>query len=116
MWPRSACWCDGISEFSVQVCGSQDWDNRQGTQAGLHRRDRGRRATERFLEFAEAWGRKYPAIVRLWEDAWALPLLVALGQLSKRGAWMCGGPHVGGMARVADVDYRHSTVGVRSPR
>ena len=28
-------------------------------------------ATERFLEFAETWGRKYPAIVRLWENAWA---------------------------------------------
>nr|SBP01079.1 Mobile element protein [Nonomuraea gerenzanensis] len=28
-------------------------------------------ALERFLEFAEAWGGKYPAIVKLWEDAWA---------------------------------------------
>jgi transposase-like protein len=27
-------------------------------------------AMERFLEFAEAWAR-YPAIVRLWENAWA---------------------------------------------
>jgi hypothetical protein len=28
-------------------------------------------AMERFLEFAEAWGQRYPAIVRLWENAWA---------------------------------------------
>jgi putative transposase len=28
-------------------------------------------ALERFLEFAEAWGERYPAIVRLWENAWA---------------------------------------------
>jgi putative transposase len=28
-------------------------------------------ALERFLEFAETWGVKYPAIVRLWENAWA---------------------------------------------
>jgi hypothetical protein len=28
-------------------------------------------ATERFLEFKKAWGRKYPAIVKLWSDAWA---------------------------------------------
>ncbi|GAA2523128.1 hypothetical protein GCM10010201_21750 [Pilimelia columellifera subsp. columellifera] len=28
-------------------------------------------AQERFLEFAEAWGHKYPAIVRLWENSWA---------------------------------------------
>jgi transposase-like protein len=26
---------------------------------------------QRFLEFAETWGLKYPAIVRLWENAWA---------------------------------------------
>jgi transposase-like protein len=28
-------------------------------------------AAERFLEFAEAWGTRYPAIVKLWENAWA---------------------------------------------
>ncbi|MFE3960532.1 IS256 family transposase [Nocardia sp. NPDC059091] len=28
-------------------------------------------ALERFYEFSEAWGAKYPAIVRLWENAWA---------------------------------------------
>src|SRR5215213_9478486 len=28
-------------------------------------------AAERFLEFAQAWGDKYPAIVKLWENAWA---------------------------------------------
>ncbi|MFD0737405.1 IS256 family transposase [Planotetraspora mira] len=28
-------------------------------------------ALERFVEFAEVWGGKYPAIVKLWEDAWA---------------------------------------------
>lgn len=28
-------------------------------------------AEERSLEFAEEWGTKYPAIIRLWENAWA---------------------------------------------
>ncbi len=28
-------------------------------------------ALERFLEFVEAWGSRYPAVVRLWENAWA---------------------------------------------
>jgi putative transposase len=28
-------------------------------------------AMERFLEFGEVWGGKYPAIIRLWENAWA---------------------------------------------
>ena len=28
-------------------------------------------AMERFLEFCETWGERYPAIVRLWENAWS---------------------------------------------
>src|SRR6476620_3935477 len=28
-------------------------------------------AMERFLEFCEAWGERYPAIVRLWENDWS---------------------------------------------
>ncbi|WP_157129605.1 IS256 family transposase, partial [Nocardia amamiensis] len=28
-------------------------------------------ALERFYEFAEEWGGKYPAIVKLWENSWA---------------------------------------------
>jgi transposase-like protein len=28
-------------------------------------------AEKRFLEFGEAWGKKYPAIVRMWESSWA---------------------------------------------
>ncbi|WDG27604.1 transposase [Streptomyces sp. CA-278952] len=27
-------------------------------------------ALERFAEFADTWGKKYPAIVRLWENVW----------------------------------------------
>ena len=28
-------------------------------------------AEDRFLEFIEAWGAKYPAVIRLWSNAWA---------------------------------------------
>ena len=28
-------------------------------------------ATERFLAFSEKWGTKYPAVIKLWSDAWA---------------------------------------------
>jgi putative transposase len=28
-------------------------------------------AKERFVEFAASWGQRYPAIVRLWENAWS---------------------------------------------
>ena len=37
--------------------------------AGLHRRHRGR-SRARFEEFAEKWGKPYPAINRLWQNAW----------------------------------------------
>ena len=40
---------------------------------------------ERFLEFAEAWGERYPAIVRLWENAWAefVPFLTFDAEIRK---------------------------------
>jgi putative transposase len=45
------------------------WD-RPGSAAGLHRRYK-TEAEARFEEFAEKWGRAYPAIRRLWENAWS---------------------------------------------
>ncbi|GLP67355.1 hypothetical protein TUSST3_39770 [Streptomyces sp. TUS-ST3] len=45
-------------------------EDREGAQARLHRSDRRGRARA-FVEFTDAWGGKYPAIVRLWEAAWA---------------------------------------------
>jgi putative transposase len=42
-------------------------------------------AEQRFLEFAEAWGERYPAIVRLWENAWAefVPFLAFDAEIRK---------------------------------
>jgi transposase-like protein len=45
-------------------------ENRQGSQARSHRADRSA-AFDRFAEFSEKWEHKYPAIVRLWTNAWA---------------------------------------------
>jgi putative transposase len=28
-------------------------------------------AKERFVEFSTKWGRQYPAVTRLWENAWS---------------------------------------------
>ena len=28
-------------------------------------------ANERFVEFSSKWGKRYPAIIRLWENAWS---------------------------------------------
>src|SRR5262249_5031624 len=42
-------------------------------------------ARERFDEFAEKWGERYPAIIRLWETAWAevVPCLTYSPQIRK---------------------------------
>ncbi|GAB3795830.1 IS256 family transposase [Micromonospora zhanjiangensis] len=42
-------------------------------------------AEQRFLEFAEVWGERYPAIVRLWENAWAefVPFLAFDAEIRK---------------------------------
>lgn len=42
-------------------------------------------ALERFLEFSETWGAKYPAIVKLWENAWAefVPFLAFDAEIRK---------------------------------
>jgi putative transposase len=42
-------------------------------------------AEQRFLEFAETWGDKYPAIVRLWTNAWAefVPFLAFDAEIRK---------------------------------
>ncbi len=46
--------------------------DRQGHPAGLHRAVGSEAAAkERFTEFAAKWGAQYPAIIRLWENAWS---------------------------------------------
>ncbi|WP_358398951.1 transposase [Spirillospora sp. NPDC047279] len=44
--------------------------DRQGAQADIYTAPSQEAAEERFLEFQEAWSGKYPAIIKLWSDAW----------------------------------------------
>lgn len=44
--------------------------HREGSQADLHRSHRSGRL-ERFADFAGVWEGRYPAIVKVWESAWA---------------------------------------------
>lgn len=56
---------------SFKYSARQDWDAIARTLKLVYQAATVAEAEERFLEFAEAWGGKYPAIVRLWENAWA---------------------------------------------
>jgi transposase-like protein len=56
---------------SFRYAARQDWDKVAKALKPVYTAPTEEAALERFVEFAEAWGRKYPAIVRLWENAWA---------------------------------------------
>lgn len=56
---------------SFRYAARQDWDAISRGLKPVYQASTVEQAEERFLEFAEKWGAKYPAIVRLWENAWA---------------------------------------------
>lgn len=56
---------------SFRYAARQDWDKVAKALKPVYTAPNEDAATERFGEFQEAWGRKYPAIIKLWENAWA---------------------------------------------
>jgi len=56
---------------SFRYAARQDWDKLARAMKPIYTADTLEAAEERFLEFSEEWGTKYPAIIRLWENAWA---------------------------------------------
>lgn len=73
VWPRTVVQTCVIHLLrnSFRYAARQDWDAIARALKPVYTAPTESAATERFLEFAEAWGAKYPAIVRLWENAWA---------------------------------------------
>lgn len=56
---------------SFRYAARQHWDALAKSLRPVYTAPTEAAALERFLEFAQAWGGKYPAIVRLWENAWS---------------------------------------------
>ncbi|MFD9692639.1 IS256 family transposase [Kitasatospora sp. NPDC059088] len=56
---------------SFRYAARQDWDKISKALKPVYTAPTEDAALERFVEFTEAWAKKYPAIVRLWENAWA---------------------------------------------
>ena len=56
---------------SFRYAGRQHWDAIAKALKPVYTAPTEAAARERFAEFADAWGGRYPAIVRLWENAWA---------------------------------------------
>ncbi|MEV3920719.1 transposase [Actinomadura coerulea] len=60
-----------ILRNSFRNAARQDWDEIARALKPVYTVPTESAATERWLEFAETWGTKYPAIVRLGENVWA---------------------------------------------
>lgn len=56
---------------SFRYAARQDWDKISRGLKPIYTAPTAKAAEDRFLEFQEAWGEKYPAIVRLWENSWS---------------------------------------------
>jgi putative transposase len=73
VWPRTVvqtCIVHLIRN-SIRYCARQDWDKVAKDVKPVYTAPSEAAATERFLEFSEKWGSKYPAVIKLWSDAWA---------------------------------------------
>jgi transposase-like protein len=72
VWPRAVTQTCVIHllRASFRYAARQHWDAIARALRPVYTAATEAAATERFLEFAETWGTKYPAIVKLWENAW----------------------------------------------
>lgn len=73
VWPRAVvqtCIVHLIRN-SIRYCARQDWDRVSKDLKPVYTAPSEAAATERFLEFSEKWANKYPAVIKLWSDAWA---------------------------------------------
>lgn len=73
VWPRTIVQTCVVHLLrnSFRYAARQDWDKVAKALKPVYTAPNEDAATERFGEFQEAWGRKYPAIIKLWENAWA---------------------------------------------
>jgi transposase-like protein len=73
VWPRTVVQTCVVHLLrnSFRYAARQDWDEIAKALKPVYSVPTAEAAEERFLEFQEAWGAKYPAIVKLWSDAWA---------------------------------------------
>ncbi|WNI19483.1 IS256 family transposase [Actinacidiphila sp. ITFR-21] len=73
VWPRTivqTCIVH-LLRNSFRYAARQDWDKIAKALKPVCTAPNEAAAAERFGEFQDAWGKKYPAIIKLWENAWA---------------------------------------------
>ena len=75
----NAVWPDTIVQTCIvhlmrntyRYAARQDWEAITRDLKPVYQAATLEQAEERFLEFQETWGAKYPAVIRLWSNAWA---------------------------------------------
>ena len=60
-----------LIRHTFRLAGRHDWEAIAKTLRPVYTAPTADAARDRFAEFTETWGVKYPAIIRLWESAWA---------------------------------------------
>jgi transposase-like protein len=73
VWPRAlvqTCIVH-LLRNSFRYAARQDWDKLAKALKPVYTAPTESAAMERWLEFADQWGARYPAIIKLWENAWA---------------------------------------------
>ena len=72
-WPRAitqTCVLHLIRQ-TFRLAGRHDWEPIAKALRPIYTAPTEAAARERFGEFTAVWGQKYPAIIRLWDNAWA---------------------------------------------
>jgi putative transposase len=72
LWPRTIVQTCVVHLLrnSFRYAARQDWDKIAKLLKPVYTAPTGEAALDRFAEFTESWGRKSPAIVKLWENPW----------------------------------------------
>lgn len=72
LWPKTVVQTCVVHLLrnSFRYAARQGWDKIAKLLKPVYTAPTEEAALDRFAEFAEAWGGKYPAIVKLWENAW----------------------------------------------
>jgi transposase-like protein len=60
-----------LIRHTFRLAGRHDWEAIAKALRPVYTAPTADAARDRFAEFSEAWGVKYPAIIRMWESAWA---------------------------------------------
>ncbi|GGV59281.1 hypothetical protein GCM10010294_07210 [Streptomyces griseoloalbus] len=73
VWPQTVVQTCIVHFLRNSFCyaGRQDWQEMAKALKPVYTAPTEAAAVERFAEFRKEWGLKYPAAIRLWENAWA---------------------------------------------